>query len=62
MVWRKFRISISDHCQHFGNCFSLALPVRRMDHCFAPLLQCLLAKDINGYLEWGWCEITLASA
>jgi hypothetical protein len=24
-IWRKFRISISDHRQNFGNCFSPAL-------------------------------------
>ena len=28
-------LSISDHCQHFGNCLSLAIPARCMDHCFA---------------------------
>jgi hypothetical protein len=31
----EFRVSVSDHCQHFGNCLGLAFAARRMDHCFA---------------------------
>jgi hypothetical protein len=34
----------SDHCQRFGNCLGLAIPARRMDHCFARLLQYLGAS------------------
>jgi len=27
-IWRKFRVSVSDHRQNFGNCFSPALAAR----------------------------------
>ena len=27
-IWRKFRVSVSDHRPHFGNCFSPALAAR----------------------------------
>jgi hypothetical protein len=41
MVWREFRVSVGNHCQHFGDCLGLANPARRMDHCFAWLFQYL---------------------
>jgi hypothetical protein len=31
-MWIEFRVSVSDHCQRFGNCLGLAFPARRMDH------------------------------
>jgi hypothetical protein len=37
-------VSVSEHCQRFGNCLGLAIPARRMDHCFARLLQYLRAS------------------
>ena len=40
-MWTEFRVSVIEHCQRFGNCLGLAIPARRMDHCFAPLLQYL---------------------
>src|SRR3984893_13644862 len=33
----EFRVSVSDHCQRFGNCLGLAILMRRMDHCFVQL-------------------------
>src|ERR1700724_2652674 len=29
-MWFEFRVSVSDHCQRFGNCLGLAIPARRM--------------------------------
>src|ERR1700720_4350927 len=43
-MWIEFRVSVSDHCQRFGNCLGLAIPARRMDHCFVRLLQYLRAS------------------
>jgi hypothetical protein len=43
-MWIEFRVSASDHRQRFGNCLGLAIPARRMDHCFAPLPQYLHAS------------------
>ena len=38
-MWHEFRVGVSEHCQRFGNCLGLAIPARRMDHCFARLSQ-----------------------
>src|SRR6202023_4196452 len=43
-LWLEFRLSVGDHCQRFGNCLGFAIPARRMDHCFARLLQYLRAS------------------
>ena len=43
-MWHEFRVGVSEHCQRFGNCLGLAIPARRMDHCFARLLQYLRAS------------------
>jgi hypothetical protein len=34
-MWIEFEVSVSDHCQRFGNCLGFAIPMRRMDHCVA---------------------------
>jgi hypothetical protein len=34
-MWLEFRLSVSEHCQRFGNCLGFAIPARQMDHCFA---------------------------
>jgi len=34
-IWHEFRVNVRHHCQHFGNCLGLAIPMRRMDHCVA---------------------------
>jgi hypothetical protein len=46
-MWHEFRVGVSEHCQRFGNCLGLAIPARRMDHCFARLLQYLRASDVT---------------
>jgi hypothetical protein len=38
-MWLAFSVSVSEHCQRFGNCLGLAIPARRMDYCFARLFQ-----------------------
>ena len=38
-MWLEFSVSVSEHCQRFGNCRGLAIPARRMDHCFTRLFQ-----------------------
>jgi hypothetical protein len=43
-MWVEFRVSVSEHCQRFGNCLGLAIPARRMDHCFSLLFQYLCAS------------------
>jgi hypothetical protein len=43
-MWHEFRVRVSEHCQRFGNCLGLAIPARRMDHCFVRLLQYLRAS------------------
>jgi hypothetical protein len=43
-MWIEFRVSVSEHCQRFGNCLGLAISARRMDHCFARLFQYLRAS------------------
>jgi hypothetical protein len=37
MMWCAFKVGISHHRQHFGNCLGLAIPARRMNHCLVPL-------------------------
>ena len=44
-MWLNYRVSVCDHCQHFGNCLGLAIPARRMDHCFAPVA--LISPRVN---------------
>src|SRR6202030_4525976 len=36
-MWIEIRVSVSDHCQRFGNCLGLAISARRMEHCFVQL-------------------------
>ncbi len=43
-MWLEFTMSVSDHCQRFGNYLGFAIPARRMDHCFAQLFQYLRAS------------------
>jgi hypothetical protein len=43
-MWIDLRVSVSEHCRRFGNCLGLAIPARRIDHCFARLLQYLRAS------------------
>ena len=43
-MWIEFRMSVSEHCQRFGNCLGLAISARRMDRCFARLFQYLRAS------------------
>ena len=43
-MWIEFRVSVIEHCQRFSNCLGLAIPARRMDHCFGPLFQYLRAS------------------
>ena len=38
-MWIEFRVSVIEHCQRFSNCLGLAIPARRMDHCFVRLSQ-----------------------
>jgi hypothetical protein len=44
-MWHEFWVSVSEHCQRFGNCLGLAIPARRMDHCFARLFQYIRASN-----------------
>jgi hypothetical protein len=43
-MWHDFRMNVRDHCQHFGNCLGLAIPMRRMDHCVAWLPRIIKAN------------------
>src|SRR5580693_1058568 len=38
-MWIEFRVSVSDHCQRFGNCLGIAIPARCMDHALSNCLQ-----------------------
>jgi hypothetical protein len=38
-MWLEFTVSVSDHCQRFGNYLGLAIPTRRMDHLLCPVVS-----------------------
>ncbi len=56
----EFRVSVSEHRQHFGNCLGLAFTARRMDHCFARLPQYLRAST-NGRHRATDAELVISS-